>query len=95
MNYVEPAKSTGEVEAIREKNFGWNANLAKRSRTFLNVVRYVWNFTFFSVNARILLNILRFHYSKARALPCVLPTFGPLGGGVASPPLKPPLPRLG
>ena len=44
MNYVEPANCTGEVEAIRKKNFWWNANLAKRSRTFMNVVRYVSNY---------------------------------------------------
>jgi len=33
-----------------------------------------------------MLNISRFHYSKARALSCVLPTFGPLGGGGSRPP---------
>ena len=74
MTYIEPANSTGEVEGIRKRNFWWSANLAKRSRTFINVVRYVRNdeefyvfFFFFSVKSCILLNISRFHYSKARA----------------------------
>jgi len=64
----------------------------------MNVARFERNykefdvfFFFFSVHSRILLNIYRFH-SKARALSCVLPNFGPLWGWSGRPPpLKPPL----
>ena len=87
MSYVEPANSTGEVQAIR-KNF-WNANLAGQAKSHLHecstickVLYEIYRlFLFFSVNARILLNIFRFHHSKARGLSCVLLTFGPFGGG--------------
>jgi len=40
-------------------------------------MRNLTYFFFFPVNSRILLNIFRFRYSKARALSCLLPTFGP------------------
>jgi len=96
MSYVEPANSTGVVQAIR-KNF-WNANLAGQAKSHLHECSTICKelyeifrlFFFFSVNARILLNIFKFHHWKVRALSCVSLTFGPLGGGGVAPPLKPP-----